>query len=165
MRPITYFVQLIYSPLLWLATCLTDFCKYTPSNPQHCWHRCVLASLHLKRIQLLQQIHWCKSFTMLFVSSVMENKQDWIIFDLYWKWSYWLVTLKTDFQGQNQMCRIVWPLLWTMERLSTLEKANFNNVWSMKLDIFSEWMSYREISNFPLSFLYKSFKFSTYNVI
>jgi len=61
-RPITYIVQLIYSPLLLLADYLTDLCKYIPSNPQHCWHGCVLPSLHLKRIQLLQQIHWCKSF-------------------------------------------------------------------------------------------------------
>ena len=56
-------------------------------------------------------------------------------------------------------------LVWTMERLSTLEKANCNNVWSMKLDIFGDWMSYGEIGNFPLIFLYKSFKFSTYTVI
>jgi len=47
------------------------------------------------------------------------------------------VTLKTDFQGQGQMCRTVWPLLWTMERLSTFEQTHCNNVWSMKLHIFS----------------------------
>ena len=55
-----------------------------------------------------------------------------------------------NFPAQGQMCRIVWPLLWTMERLSTLAKANCNNVWSMKLDIFSEWMSYGEIGDFKL---------------
>jgi len=32
-----------------------------------------------------------------------------------------------------------------MERLSTLEKANCNNVWSMKLDIFSESTSYADM--------------------
>jgi len=41
------------------------------------------------------------------------------------------VTLKTVFQGQGQMCRIVWPLLWTMERRSTLQKANCNNVYGL----------------------------------
>ena len=31
-RPITCIVQLIYSPLLLLANCLTDLCKYTPQH-------------------------------------------------------------------------------------------------------------------------------------
>jgi len=36
---------------------------------------------------------------------------------------------------------------------------------SMKLDIFGDWKNYGEIGDFPLIFLYKSLKFSTYTVI
>jgi len=56
-RPIAYIVQLIDSPLLLLANCLTDLCKYTPTIPQHCWHGRVVLSLYLKRIELLQKFN------------------------------------------------------------------------------------------------------------
>jgi len=104
---------------------------------------------------------------MLFVSSVTENKQDWIIFDLDWKWPYWLVTLKREKRLSRSRANVQNNLTFTLNNGVNFNtwKRNCSNVWSMKLDVFSERMSYGEIGDYPLSFLYKSFKFSTYNVI
>jgi len=142
-RPITYIVELIYSPLLWLANCLTDLSKYTPSNLSTVGTDVWFVPF------IWKEFSFCSKFIGVnlsvhhaFISSVTKNKQDWIIFDLDWKWPYWLVILETVFQGQGQMCRIVWPLLWTMERLSTLEKANCNNAWSINWTYsVSEWVT------------------------
>jgi len=61
--------------LLWLANCLTALSKYISSNLQHRWHKCVVPSLHFKRIQLLQQIYWCKSFRSPYFCLIGNRKQ------------------------------------------------------------------------------------------
>ena len=78
-------------------------------------------------------------------------------------------------QSKSQTILHIWPWPWKsvlkvtsqyghVQYKSNMVTTQLYGLWNWT-SIFSNWMSYRKIVDFPLSFLYKSFEFSTYNVI